>query len=68
HAMCDVLEERSYGGGILQWLFEGIAQNFLNDDPETARWLERCFAVEDALMARGEIPSDFAVMVARKPT
>jgi SAM-dependent methyltransferase len=62
----DVLEEHPYGGAVLQLLFESIAHNFLKDDAETHDWLQRCFAAEDALMERGDIPSDFAVVVARK--
>lgn len=63
----DVLEEHPYGGAVLQLLFESIAHNFLEDDAETRDWLERCFAAEDDLMRRGEIGSDFSVVVARKP-
>jgi SAM-dependent methyltransferase len=61
-----ILEEHPYGGAVLQLLFESIAHNFLKDDAETRGWLGRCFAAEDALMERGDIPSDFAVVVARK--
>jgi hypothetical protein len=63
----EVLSEKPYGGAVLHLLFEGIARNFLEETPETRRWLDRCFALEDELTAAGEISADFAVVVARKP-
>lgn len=59
--MFDVVEIRGYGGAVLQLLFCDIAHHFLSNDPETGALLERCFAVEDGLLARGAIAHDFAV-------
>jgi SAM-dependent methyltransferase len=65
----EVVEERRYGGAVLNILLAGIAHNFLGRDAETGSLLEAMFAFEDALMASGEIGSDyvFAVCRPRKP-
>ncbi len=62
----DLVEVKAYGGTILHMLFNSIAHNFLDDDPQTRRFLDLCFEVEDALLASGDIRSDFAVAVCRK--
>jgi ubiquinone/menaquinone biosynthesis C-methylase UbiE len=62
----DVVELKEYGGTILHLLFNGIAQNFLSPDPETKHWLRICFETEDALIASGELQSDFIVAICRK--
>lgn len=59
--MFEIVEIRGYGGSVLQLLFSDIASNFLSKDPETREHLERCFAFEDGLLERGELPHDFAV-------
>ena len=46
-------------------VFSRIAQNFCDGAPETQRWLEVCFAAEDALLAAGELSDDFVVAVCR---
>jgi SAM-dependent methyltransferase len=61
----DVIELKGYGGAVLQPLFSDIAFNFLAKDRETARWLERCFETEDALLVRGDVSHDFVVGIAR---
>ncbi len=57
----DVIELKGYGGAVLQLLFSDIACNFMTKDRETAAYLERCFDIEDRLLARGEIAHDFVV-------
>lgn len=57
---------RGYGGSVLQILFADIAGNFISEDPETKRLLERCFEREDALLASGAVGHDFVVGVCRK--
>lgn len=61
----DVLEVRGYGGSLLQFLLHGIAGNFASDDPVSQPLLEMLFAIEDGLIAAGDLQHDFAVIVAR---
>lgn len=58
------LELREVGGGILHMLLHGIAHNFADD--RAGRWLELCCAIEDELMAEGDVPSDHVAGVFRK--
>jgi 2-polyprenyl-3-methyl-5-hydroxy-6-metoxy-1,4-benzoquinol methylase len=44
------LEEHPYGGTVLHIALSGIAQNFRDDDAETAGLLAQCFAAEDAAL------------------
>ncbi|MEH0421057.1 hypothetical protein [Streptomyces sp. B21-083] len=59
----DVVEERPYGGTLLHLAFSGIAHNFLDQEPETLALLERCFALEDAVLPG--VGHDFVAMVCR---
>ncbi len=59
----DVLEERPYGGTVLHIAFSDISQNFLDDSPETAELIEKCFAAEDEALP--ELGHDFIFAVAR---
>ncbi|WP_405813762.1 class I SAM-dependent methyltransferase [Streptomyces sp. NBC_01390] len=59
----DVVEERPYGGTVLHIAFSGIAHNFLDQEPETLALLERCFALEDAVLPG--VGHDFVAMVCR---
>jgi 2-polyprenyl-3-methyl-5-hydroxy-6-metoxy-1,4-benzoquinol methylase len=59
----DVLEERPYGGTVLHIALSDISQNFLDDSPETAELVERCFVAEDKALP--ELGNDFVFMVAR---
>lgn len=58
----DVIEYRPLGGALLQFLLADIAGNFVSD--EGARLLDMLFNIEDALMATGDLSSDFAYIVA----
>jgi 2-polyprenyl-3-methyl-5-hydroxy-6-metoxy-1,4-benzoquinol methylase len=60
-----IVEERNYGGTILQLLFQDIAKNFMNDDPETLELLELICGVEDLLLRTGDLRSDFTYIVCR---
>lgn len=62
------LELRPYGGAILHMLLSKIGHHFVDDDPEAMHWLEHLAAIEDGLMASGELPSDFVVGVWRRRT
>jgi hypothetical protein len=58
----DIVEFKPMGGAILQFLLADIAGNFREEDGEKV--LEMLFAVEDTLMAVGDLDSDFAYIVA----
>lgn len=62
----DVVEFRPLGGTILQFLLAGIAGNFQDESGE--QLIDIFFSLEDALMACGDLPSDFAYIVARPKT
>jgi ubiquinone/menaquinone biosynthesis C-methylase UbiE len=62
----DVVELKGYGGSILHLLFNGIAHNFLDDDPETGLYLKMIFDVEDLLLQSQDIQHDFVVAVCCK--
>jgi 2-polyprenyl-3-methyl-5-hydroxy-6-metoxy-1,4-benzoquinol methylase len=61
----EVVELTPYGGTLLQLVLSGIAHHFAAGDPEAARILELCFQVEDALLASGDLESDFVVAACR---
>jgi SAM-dependent methyltransferase len=59
----DVKEVRGYGGAVLHLLFAGIAQHFMTPDDAARRVLASAFAMEDSLLASGEVAHDFVVAV-----
>ncbi len=59
----DILENRPLGGSILQFLLADIAGNF--QDAAGEQWLDILFQIEDALLASGDLTSDFACIVAK---
>jgi SAM-dependent methyltransferase len=61
-----VLEIKPFGGAILHALLTNITGNFNPDDEEDVRLLKTIFYFEDLLMDHGELPSDFAVIIAEK--
>jgi SAM-dependent methyltransferase len=61
----EVVEIKELGGGLLQFLLDGIACNFSDDDPPAMEMLALLFEIEDRLMACGELKSDFVYLVAR---
>lgn len=63
----NIAAKRDYGGTILHLLLQDIAGNFNCNDPIDMRLLNMLFDIEDTLMEIGEIPSDFAVVIAQKP-
>jgi len=65
HESFEVLDVRGYGGTLLEPVLSGIAHNFVGSDADTQRLLAMCFAVEDAMLATGELTHDFVVVVAR---
>ena len=62
-----VLDRRDLGGALLHIGLSDIAQNFSESSAEDMAHLDRFFALEDRLMAEGQIGSDFAVLTAVRP-
>jgi SAM-dependent methyltransferase len=62
----DVLEVKQLGGTILMHLLYDIVQNFRFDDPHERGAIELLCALEGALVDRGSISSDFAILAARR--
>jgi len=60
-----VIDHKDLGGTLLQFVLDGIACNFDDDDPQVGRLLELLFQVEDTLLAVGDLQSDFVYLVAR---
>lgn len=58
-----VIEEKMYGGTILQLLFNGIAHNFLDESDRTMELLQRLFDAEDAALRAGDVGSDFGFFI-----
>ena len=61
-----MLEINGYGGSLLHMLLEGIAGNFVEDNPRSMTYLQSCFDLEDRLIAAGRLQHDFANIIARK--
>ncbi len=61
----DVVAFHKSGGSLLQFLLNGIAGNFRDDDPESMLVIDMLLRLEDELLEIGELHSDFAVIVAR---
>jgi SAM-dependent methyltransferase len=63
----DILVHNKGGGTLLQYLLHGIAGNFRSDDADSLKVLDMLFRIEDTLIDSGDLPSDFDLIVARKP-
>jgi len=61
-----ILEERPFGGTLLQPYFKDIVHNFLEPTPETESLLRVIFDREDALLASGTLRHDFIYIIASK--
>ena len=62
----DIVERKDYGGTILHLLLSGIAKNFTSINNLDQEFLDIVFRLEDALIACGDLTSDFAVIIAKK--
>ena len=60
----DILEYRPLGGALAHLALGGIVQNFKPDCHEDERFLAALFQLEAEAMARGEVGSDFAIIIA----
>lgn len=63
----EVLEEVAYGGTVLQQLLYDVVQNFDPARLADARLLGLACLLEEALLREGVLPSDYAVVLARRP-
>lgn len=61
----EILEIRPYGGTVLHLLLDDIAGRFQRPEPWARQLLASIAEVEWALIASGDLPSDFAVVVAK---
>lgn len=62
----EIVELTPLGGSVFQLLLDDIAGNFDPAIEEDRRLLEMIFDIEEALMACGDLQSDFSLIVARK--
>jgi SAM-dependent methyltransferase len=58
--------ERRLGGTLQQMLYNGIMQNFTDEDAEARVHLERAWQLEDALIDTGLLASDFFLAIGRR--
>jgi phosphomevalonate kinase len=63
----DVLHRRDLGGTIQHLLYNGIVHNFQPGNPEAEAILRRVWDAEDAHIASGRLPSDFQLLIGRRP-
>ncbi len=63
----EILHRRGLGGAIQHLLYNGIMRNFRTDDPEAESLIRGVFGTEDALTDSGLTPSDFQLLVGRRP-
>lgn len=61
----EILEVRPYGGTVLQLLLDDIAGNFAGPEEEVGLLLDALCDLEWALIRSGDLPSDFAVVIAK---
>jgi len=64
----EIVARWDVGGTILHLLMQDIAGNFETAVPADMRWLKFLFDAEDAAIESGDLPSDFAIVLARKAT
>ena len=63
----EVVAVRRLGGTLQHLLYNGIVHNFHPDDPEARRHMEAIYTAEDRMIDAGQIPSDFMLLVGRRP-
>jgi SAM-dependent methyltransferase len=63
----DVVHRGDLGGTIQQLLYNGIMRNFRKEDPEAEKLVRAVWEAEDALVDSGLLPSDFQLLVGRRP-
>jgi hypothetical protein len=68
HSFFRVIEIKPWGGTVFNYLLDDIAGNFDPTREEDRRVLDMVLCIEDTLIESKDLQSDFAVVVARKPT
>ncbi len=63
----EVLHRKLLGGTIQHLLYNGIAHNFTPGEPEAEAILAGVWGTEDALIDSDLLPSDFQLLVGRRP-
>jgi SAM-dependent methyltransferase len=63
----EILHRRNLGGTLQHLLYNGIMRNFRTDDPEAESLIRGVFGTEDALTDSSLIPSDFQLLIGRRP-
>ena len=66
HQYFDIVAVRKLGGTIQQLLYNGIVHNFTLDDRDAVRQVEDLCALENLLIDRDVIPSNFTLLVGRR--
>lgn len=64
--MFEIVEWKPYGGTLLPLVFKNIAHHFVEQDEEAGRIMRLIFEIEDELLRRYEIESDYIYAVCRK--
>ncbi len=62
----DVVAARRLGGTLQNLLYNGIIHNFSDDEPESLRILNAVADIEDTLLDRRQLPSDFQLIIGRR--
>jgi SAM-dependent methyltransferase len=63
----DVLHRKDLGGTIQHLLYNGIVHNFRPGEAEAEAILRRVWEAEDALIDSRRLPSDFQLLIGRRP-
>jgi len=63
----DVMHRNDLGGTIQHLLYNGIVHNFPPGEPEAEAILRRVWEKEDVLIDSGRLPSDFQLLIGRRP-
>jgi len=62
-----ILERIDWGGALLQFLLDGIVQNFSPEDPEHRAWITRLCEADNEVLEKGVLPTSFTFVIAGKP-
>lgn len=63
----EIVHRGNLGGTIQHLLYNGILSNFKTDDPDAERFVRAIWEAEDALIDSKMLPSDFQLLVGRRP-
>jgi ubiquinone/menaquinone biosynthesis C-methylase UbiE len=63
----EIVHRRLFGGTVQHLFYNGIIHNFVPGNPEAEALVRGVYRVEDALIDSGFLPSDFQLLVGRRP-